>query len=332
MAPAHQGRHAARVVERQAVRGRRERDQTPGQPEAVHEHLRDTGGDDGVVVEEQHPFGEGHRPGTPGDDRPVDPGVHPARVGLVLDRVGQDRREVEHVQGAQQHPHVPPGDDHHVAALDQGTDLGAATHHGVALLRTVPGVELLVQLGDPADVPFVQVAHDAQHVLQGQAVHPLVAWLVRPDAAQGVDRVPQPDEVELLHLGQHLATPPVGLLQLGVGLPDLLHALPEAEVDAPPTQLLDQQRVVVLPVTPAGGDGRDPGSVQVERGHDAVQLRVALRAEQGDAGRGRGCRAALGEVPVGVSRHGRAPCAPRRRASPGARRSPGAASGSTRWP
>ncbi|MFC5039796.1 hypothetical protein [Ornithinimicrobium kibberense] len=212
------------------------------------------------------------------------------------------------MQGTQQHPHVPAGDHDRLGVGDEPPDVEPGGDDGVAVVRLPPGVELVVEIAHPLQVPHVHLAHDRQDVLDGQLHDPGVTGGVLPDPPQGLDGLLEPDEVELLHLGVHQPAAPVGLGQLGVGLPDLLHELPQPEVDAPVAELLGEERVVGLAVAPPGGDRGEPAPRQAEVGHDLPDPGGALRSEQGDPGVG-------GQVLRDrVSRHGPARRDPPRRA------------------
>ena len=215
------------------------------------------------VVKEHDPVGQCHRARRPGNHRRA-----------------QRRRDIEQVQSVRQDAHVAAGHDERGGLAEHAADFGAVRgDHRPAVRR--PGlVELAADIADPAQVRRVELADGGDGLGQflGQGLHIAAAALDGVDRPQ---RIIQPEQVDLLHLCQHPAQPPVGRGEI---LVTLLHVEPspvQAEVDVTGAEQLAQLTVVSLAVAPPGGD-RGDRAAGVQRSHHRVHRRPALRPQQRD--------------------------------------------------
>ena len=228
---------AVAIAEEEAAAGVRQDDDAGEEAEAGVEDLGVAAPLRRVVVEEDHPISEGHRPRRPGEDR----------------LVGDQRPEVEEAEAVEERGHVAAGDRHRPAAGEDLGELGPLGGDHRALAR--PRLDLVgpLEVLDPIEVLAVDEADrlDRRADLGLDQIGGPAGVL---QVLHGRDRVGEAAAVEVLQVPEAVLLGPVDRRQLGVSGEDRVAADVEPEVDRPVAERRLKLLILRLPLLPAGAE------------------------------------------------------------------------------
>jgi hypothetical protein len=219
-------------------------------------------------VEEDDALADRHRPGAPRED------------GLAGGELG----DIEDAEPVQERGDVPARDRDGIAALHDLGDLGDLIGDHRALERLVALIELLAVARATLEMHAVEIAdrldRGARLVLED-----VLGRLAIVDHVLGVQRVLQPDAVEVLPVPEDRLALAMRRMERRVLPEHLLGAGVETEVDRAAAEVLLEVVVLLLELLPAGRD-RSDASLDAQLRNRFPKRRVeSLRAEKNNGAR-----------------------------------------------